>query len=435
MKFNSLTHKGKPDFNFFVSIDGEDLEKASKKDRKSGRYDSMRIKGVASDSSEDTDSEILEPKGFELSRFLQLGTINYDHKLRESPKFLIGEPVSAKVINDKFHVEAKLYKESEVARDVWDTMIMLKAAKSTRHMGFSIEGKAIERDVRNPKIVKKALITGLAVTMSPKNANSYADIVKGGYSNPLPEYTYEDEVDNDNVEKSVQETNGGKVKYLVDITNPENGMRYTVDRDLNLKVEKAMDTTTAKPLIKESLEGDKKKKKAILNLANAAMTGTITKSLFNRAKSLFVVNKAIEDGVLNEDILEKAKYIKREKKGGKWVYTYKEGSKGGKKEKVEEKKDKKITSQISDFKVGDEVKYFRTTKEDIKRINKISKNPVEPYDITYDAKVVDVSKDMMGGGSITLEYIDNVYGKKVKQRVERNQRSLNDMKRPLFEKK
>ncbi len=276
----------KSDFNFFVSVDGEDLEKASKKDKKSGRYDNMRIKGVASDSSEDTDSEILEPKGFELSRFLQLGTINYDHRLRESPKFLIGEPVSAKIIDDKFHVEAELYKESETARDVWDTMIMLKAANSSRHMGFSIEGKSLERDPQNAKRVTKALITGLAVTMSPKNANSYADIVKGKYVDSyVKEYKYIDE-EIQSLEKS--EANGGKITYLVDIMDEESGIRYTVDKDLKLKVTKSMSTETAKPLIKEDLE-DKVK--------------VLT---FEDKKKLKKIKKAVDSGIIKRDVLVKA---------------------------------------------------------------------------------------------------------------------------------
>jgi len=317
---NYLSKDITPDFNFFVEVDGNDLEKASKKvgDK---RYEKMLISGIASDSSTDTDSEILEPAGFVLDRFLKLGNINYDHRLKDDPRFLIGEPVEAKVVDNKFFVKAKLYKDSEVARNLYDTMIMLHNSGSKKKLGFSIEGKALERHPQNQKRITKALITGLAATFSPKNSNSYADIVKGNYSKPINSY---------DVEKAIQSTNGGIV-YLVDITNPKTGMRYTIDKDLNLKVEKAIDTTTAKPLIKESLEGKKKKKDAIINLANATMTGAISKSLFDKAtenykmsisdKNYNTIRKAFIEGKVSYDILEKAKAKNLQSKhaGSNWV--------------------------------------------------------------------------------------------------------------------
>jgi hypothetical protein len=45
-------------------------------------------------------------------------------------------------------------------------------------LGFSIEGKAVERDPLNKQRVTKAKITGVAVTHMPKNAQTFADIVK-----------------------------------------------------------------------------------------------------------------------------------------------------------------------------------------------------------------------------------------------------------------
>ena len=276
------------DFNFFVGVDSDYLEKSAKKTRETGRYDKMEISGVASDSSQDSDNEYLEPSGFDLSRFMTLGWINYDHRLRDDPKFAIGEPVEAKVINNKFFIKAKLFKENEVARSLWDTMIMLKKSGSKRRVGFSIEGRAIERDLQNPKIVRKALITGVAATLNPVNSNTYADIVKGKYSKPLiEEYKFEEE---EELNKSFTEANGGKTEYLVDITNHETGIRYTIDKNLSLKVEKAISTTTAGPIIKEDLERKLKVlpfgvvKKSLINVAKAKNKGKISKSLFEEIK-------------------------------------------------------------------------------------------------------------------------------------------------------
>jgi hypothetical protein len=271
----------KPDFNFFVGMDSDELEKSAKKTKDTGRYDKMIIQGVASDNSEDTDSETLEPKGFVLSRFLKMGFINWDHRSKDDPRFFIGEPIDAKVVNNKFLVKAKLYKENPIARNLWDSMIMLKAANSTRRAGFSIEGKALERDLQNPKRITKALITGLAATMNPKNGNSFADIVKGKYSDPIvKEYKYEGN----------EAANRGQITYLVDITNHETGIRYTIDKNLHLKVEKAMNSVNARPLIREDLERKLKVlpfgdvKAALVNIAKAKRDGRIKKSLFDEIK-------------------------------------------------------------------------------------------------------------------------------------------------------
>ena len=245
----------KADFNFFIGADSEELIKASN-GKKENIYNNMLIQGVASDSSVDTDREVLEPNGFVLDRFIKLGFINYDHRGKDDPRYFIGEPVEAKVKNNKFIVKAKLYKDNPIARNLWDTMIMLKKSGSSRKVGFSIEGKALERDPQNQKRITKALITGLAATLNPKNGNSYADIVKGEYRKPLiDQYEYD-------VLKSVDgniKSNRGEITYLIDITDKETGIRYTVDKDLRIKVEKAISTETAAPLIKEDLENKLKK--------------------------------------------------------------------------------------------------------------------------------------------------------------------------------
>lgn len=372
--------KEKPDFSFFVPVESDELEKASKKIG-SDRYSNMLVQGVASDLSVDTDEEVLEPAGFELGRFLKYGFINYDHRSKDNPKFFIGEPTDAKVENNKFFVKGKLYKDSQTARDLWDTMVMLKGSGSKRKVGWSIEGKALSRHPQNQKRVTKALITNVALTLNPKNSNTYADIVKGNYSNPLPDYVYEDD---GNVEKSVQGTSGGKITYLVDVTNPNNGMRYTIDKDLNLKVEKAMSTETARPLIKESLEGGKNKKKAILDVTSAYANGKISKDVLKKSisnyarfeavrriyeKSIGIIKDYIQKGKIEPDILEKAKYIKREKKGGKWVYTYAEGKgKSGKKSDKEEGGGSRVSGKPIEYSTAIEMEYNNKYNSKLKKI-------------------------------------------------------------------
>ncbi len=258
-------------FNFFIPINESVLEKAATATGED-RYENMVVEGVASDDSIDTDGETLIPSGYDLTRFNKYGFINFDHKSKDNPKYLIGEPTFSEVRDNKFFVKGKLYKDSQIARDLWDVMITLHNAGSKRKIGWSIEGKALQRNSINPKMVERALITNVALTPQPKNSNSFADIVKGKQEADFCVYA-------DELEKS--EANGGKITYLVDVTDKKNGIRYTIDTDFNLKVTKSINTENAKPLIKESLEG--KKKKAILTLAIAAKNGQISPETYRNA--------------------------------------------------------------------------------------------------------------------------------------------------------
>ena len=44
---------------------------------------------------------------------------------------------------------------------------------------MSIEGRALERDPKNPKHITKAIINNIALTFTPVNFNSYIEIAKG----------------------------------------------------------------------------------------------------------------------------------------------------------------------------------------------------------------------------------------------------------------
>lgn len=86
-------------------------------------------------------------------------------------------------------MKGKLWEKSPEARAFWDKAIEMKESGSTRKPGMSVEGKALERDKRNPKRVTKALITNIALTMTPVNTKTYLDIEKskGNRGNDLLE--------------------------------------------------------------------------------------------------------------------------------------------------------------------------------------------------------------------------------------------------------
>jgi len=242
--------KNKNNFRFYVPLDV--IEKGQKVGTDGKSVEVMKVRGVASTVDEDTDGDILIPDGFNLDYFLKAGFINYNHN--HSPEGYIGEPVKAYIENNQLIIEGELYPWSPLAKSVYDMADNLKKSKSTRRMAWSIEGKAIERDLINNKIVKKANITGVAITLTPKNGATFLDIIKGienDFSEGIaPSY---------DIESTEEIPNVGITEYILDINTSEG--RLCVDKNMNVKIikftniDKALTTTSGAPLMRESVEG------------------------------------------------------------------------------------------------------------------------------------------------------------------------------------
>ena len=200
-------------FNFFMPIN------ISKGGKTEDGKEKMIIQGIASTMEEDSDGEILDPKGFDLSHFMKYGFLNYNHLSKSNPLAIIGEPVESRVEKDKLYVKGELYQDSAIAKGVYKLAKTLSKNSKGRRLGFSVEGKVIERDPYNEKLVKKAIITGLAVTPSPKNYNSLLDIVKGNCDEMFCKYEFEK---SDN--------------YIID--EIVDGERITIDENLNVEMKK-----------------------------------------------------------------------------------------------------------------------------------------------------------------------------------------------------
>lgn len=164
-------------FNFFVPLT------LSKGGANGGNTQEMFLEGIASTNDRDADGEYLDPNGFDLDYFMKAGIVNWHHQAAKDPDAIIGEPVSAKVTDKGLHIKVRLYPDDPLARKVFNKAAQMEAHSDTRRMGFSIEGQATERkssDENHPDyaIVTKAMLTGVAVTHMPKNANTFATICK-----------------------------------------------------------------------------------------------------------------------------------------------------------------------------------------------------------------------------------------------------------------
>ena len=261
-------------FKFFVPIE---LEKAQEDSQ--GRK-VMKVSGVASTSDQDTDQEFLDPNGFDLSYFNEWGFINWNHQAKQKPTAVIDEPTKALIQNDELYVEGKLYSDSPLAQDVYQLGQLLAKSGSNRQLGFSIEGQVLEKDPDDERVVKKARITGLAITPSPKNPKTFANFVKGH-----------------DVEESEEEEDD----IIVDVTDPETGDRITVDKMMKVKKQKALaaNSSSGQALALESVDGSTK---------NTVRKANVAKTLLNAcdgdeqlAKSIYQSINLIEDNIMSVD--------------------------------------------------------------------------------------------------------------------------------------
>ncbi len=215
------------------------------------------FKGIASTADEDTDGEVLVPQGFDLSYFLTDGFVNWNHQSKNNPSAIIGEPIKAEIRPEGMYVETELYQGSEVAKGVWELGQILEKSKSGRKLGFSIEGKVLEKDPDDENKIIRAKITGLAITPSPKNKSTFADVVKGHSFNG--DWEMEDLVEGD------LDLTG---PFVVDI-NDGKGNRITIDKALNINIEKAEKGTEEE---EETEESEEEKKKSLDTTAGAPVT-------------------------------------------------------------------------------------------------------------------------------------------------------------------
>lgn len=220
--------------------------------RKSDASKDRLIEGVASTPARDLQDEEVVQKGLDLSYFLKHGYFNNDHQPGFANK--VGQPTKAEIkrIKDRSNksvlglwVEGYIWPKGvhKVADDIWELGEALEAAGSNRRLGFSIQGKVLKRDGR--KIVK-AWVQDVAITPSPINTKTWLHLVKEMEKSMC---TSEDIQD---LRKSIS------AKCFQDTIYEASDVFY--------KSEKALNTTSARPITPQSLE---EKQKLALNLVSA----------------------------------------------------------------------------------------------------------------------------------------------------------------------
>ena len=135
-----------------------------------------KVKGLASTERVDQQGEILIQKGMDLTPIdKKQGYFNFDHK--QGLENLVGVIDGYARSPKGLYVEGRLFKNHATAKHLYDIMSSLSEKDSGR-IGMSVEGRILERDSSNPKIIKKCQIKNVALTLNPVNSDTYADLAK-----------------------------------------------------------------------------------------------------------------------------------------------------------------------------------------------------------------------------------------------------------------
>lgn len=148
------------------------------------------IQGIASTESQDLQGEVVLKKGIDTSYFIKHGFINDDHR----PVY-VGEPLEANITPAGLWIKAMLYGEcshkSEIANcsscraDYWwaltNSLDRAKSSGGRRRVGFSIEGQIQRRD---GNVIEKCWLKNIAITASPINTDTFAEVAKSLSAQP-----------------------------------------------------------------------------------------------------------------------------------------------------------------------------------------------------------------------------------------------------------
>ena len=137
-----------------------------------------RIGGIVSTDGLDRQGERLIQEGLDFGPFLKGGWFNDNHD--SATASAVGYPTRADLRTfpdgrKGWYVEGYLLKGYDRAQQLWELANALQ--KSDRRLGFSVEGSIIERDITDPKTVRKAIVREVAITRCPVNTDTRLNVL------------------------------------------------------------------------------------------------------------------------------------------------------------------------------------------------------------------------------------------------------------------
>lgn len=146
------------EFCVWTPLDAAVIEKAEKAgvDVEAARP----IGGWCSTENVDRQDEVVVAKGLDFSEFVAFGYFNDNH--RQDTSSVLGYPRLARLEKSGWWTEGNLLVGYPPADRVWELAKALKKSRAPRNLGFSIEGKVLERDGGH-RIVR-AKVRNVAIT-------------------------------------------------------------------------------------------------------------------------------------------------------------------------------------------------------------------------------------------------------------------------------
>jgi len=136
------------------------------------------IGGWCSTENLDRQDEVVVAKGLDFSEFVAFGYFNDNHK--QDTSAVLGYPRVARLEKSRWWTEGNLLVGYPPADKVWELAKALKKSRAPRNLGFSIEGKVLERDGHN-KIVR-AKVRNVAITNAPVNTDCQWGILSKAFA-------------------------------------------------------------------------------------------------------------------------------------------------------------------------------------------------------------------------------------------------------------
>jgi len=136
------------------------------------------IGGWCSTESLDRQDEVVVAKGLDFSEFTAFGYFNDNHK--QGTAEILGYPRVARLEKSRWWTEGNLIVGYAPADKVWELAKALHAQNAPRKLGFSIEGKVLERDGSN-RIVR-AKVRNVAITNAPVNTDCLWGILSKAFA-------------------------------------------------------------------------------------------------------------------------------------------------------------------------------------------------------------------------------------------------------------
>ena len=163
-----------------VQLDDELLLKGIQTDDEGNEY--ADFEGLAATDDPDLQRDVTLQGGVDWQYFKDYGCFNWEHS--NAPEDWVGVPLEVRpdaVFRGKkgTYVKGRLFLKQPRARAIYDTMQAIKAAKTHRRMGLSIQGKVLVRDPLNRRNILRSLVNKISFTTNPVNTVTEVSLLKG----------------------------------------------------------------------------------------------------------------------------------------------------------------------------------------------------------------------------------------------------------------